>query len=87
MRDNLLHVSGTLDSTFGGPEIDHNLGLVSNRRSLYLRTANEKEVEFLKIFDGPSVSECYQRRPSVIPQQALVLANSELARAMSWWHR
>ena len=79
VRDNLLHVSGTLDRGFGGPEIDHNLGLVSNRRSVYLRIANEKEVEFLKIFDGPSVSECYQRRPSVIPQQALALANSKLA--------
>lgn len=79
IRDNLLHVSDTLDPAFGGPEIDHNLGLVSNRRSLYLRIANEKEVEFLKIFDGPSVSECYQRRPSVIPQQALALANSKLA--------
>jgi hypothetical protein len=32
----------------------------------------------LKIFDGPSVTECYERRPSVVPQQALALANSEL---------
>ena len=33
----------------------------------------------MKIFDGPSVTECYERRPSVMPQQALALANSELA--------
>lgn len=79
VRDNVLHVTGNLDSTMGGPEIDHKLGLTSKRRSLYLRIAAEKEVEFLKIFDGPSVTECYERRPSVMPQQALALANSELA--------
>jgi hypothetical protein len=79
VRDNLLHVSGSLDLTQGGPDIDHQLGLSSKRRSLYLRSAAEKEVEFLKIFDGPSVTECYERKPSVVPQQALALANSELA--------
>jgi hypothetical protein len=79
VRDNLLQVAGDLDSTMGGPEIDHAKGLTSKRRSVYLRIAAEKEVEFLKIFDGPSVTECYMRRPSVVPQQALALANSELA--------
>lgn len=79
VRDNLLHVAGDLDPAMGGPDIDHLQGLVSKRRSIYLRTAAEKEVEFLKIFDGPSVTECYKRHPSVVPQQALALANSELA--------
>jgi hypothetical protein len=79
IRDNLLHVAGDLDPTMGGPDIDHALGLSSKRRSLYLRLAAEKEVEFLRIFDGPTVTECYERRPSVMPQQALALANSELA--------
>jgi hypothetical protein len=83
VRDNVLHVSGNLDPTMGGPDIDHKLGLTSKRRSLYLRLAVEKEVEFLKIFDGPSVTECYERRPSVMPQQALALANSELAFAQA----
>jgi len=78
VRDNLLYVAGDLDATMGGPDIDHALGLTSRRRSIYLRTAAEKEVEFLKIFDGPSVTECYARRPSVVPQQALALANSPL---------
>ena len=81
VRDNLLFVCGSLDPAMGGPEIDHNLGLTSKRRSVYLRLAAEKEVEFLKIFDGPAVTECYERRPSVMPQQALALANSELALA------
>jgi hypothetical protein len=79
VRDNILHVAGSLDDAMGGPDIDHKLGLSSKRRSIYLRIAPEKEVEFLKIFDGPSVTDCYQRRPSVMPQQALALANSELA--------
>ncbi|MSU35630.1 MAG: DUF1553 domain-containing protein [Pedosphaera sp.] len=79
IRDNLLGVAGNLDSTRGGPEIDHQLALTSTRRSLYLRHAAEKQAEFLQIFDGPSVTECYERHPSVMPQQALALANSELA--------
>ena len=78
VRDNVLHVSGSLDATMGGPEIDHQQGLTARRRSLYLRFAAEKEVEFLKIFDGPAVTECYLRHPTVVPQQALALANSEL---------
>jgi hypothetical protein len=78
VRDNLLWTTGQLDLAMGGPEIDHNSGLTSKRRSLYLRTAAEKEVEFLKIFDNASVSECYERKQTVVPQQALALANSEL---------
>jgi hypothetical protein len=83
VRDNLLYVSGDLDPAMGGPDIDHQQGLVSKRRSLYLRSAAEKEVEFLKIFDGPSVTECYLRRPTVVPQQALALANSGLTQAQA----
>ncbi len=79
VRDNLLYASGALDLSRGGPEIDHRQALSSLRRSLYLRQAAEKQAEFLTIFDGPAVTECYQRRPSVMPQQALALANSELA--------
>ncbi len=83
VRDNLLYVCGTLDLTPGGPDIDEMQGLISKRRSIYLRTAAEKEVEFLKIFDGPSVNECYQRHPTVMPQQSLALANSDMTQAQS----
>ena len=83
MRDNLLYVCGSLDLTAGGPDIDNLEGLKSRRRSIYLRCAAEKEVEFLKIFDGPSVNECYQRHPTVMPQQSLALANGELTLAQS----
>ncbi|MGV3530845.1 MAG: DUF1549 and DUF1553 domain-containing protein [Chthoniobacteraceae bacterium] len=83
VRDNLLYVAGSLDATLGGPEIDHAQGLTSRRRSMYLRLAAEKEVEFLKIFDGPSITECYQRHTSVIPQQALAMGNSEITIAQA----
>ena len=44
VRDNLLYVSGDLDLTRSGPDIDHLQGLKSKRRSIYLRQAAEKEV-------------------------------------------
>jgi hypothetical protein len=78
VRDDVLFVAGQLDPAQGGPEIDQNLALTSHRRSLYLRHAAEKQAEFLQIFDGASVTECYERKQSVMPQQALALANSEL---------
>jgi hypothetical protein len=78
VRDGILSVTGKLDLTFGGPDIDYALGLKVNRRSLYFRHAQEKQMEFLKLFDCAAVTECYQRKESVVPQQALALANSEL---------
>ncbi len=78
VRDAVLHVAGGLDATMGGPDLDYTLGLTSPRRSLYFRHAAEKQMEFLKIFDAASVTECYRRADSVIPQQALALANSTL---------
>jgi hypothetical protein len=78
VRDNLLHIAGTLDRTLGGPDIDHQQAETSKRRSIYLRHAHEKLVEFIQIFDGPKVSECYSREESIQPHQALALANSRL---------
>ena len=34
---------------------------------------------FLDVFDAANPSDCYRRRPTVAPQQALALANSSLA--------
>ena len=81
VRDNLLYLTGGLDLARGGPELDPSLALTGKRRSLYFRCAAEKQPEFLQVFDGPSVVECYERKPSVMPQQALALLNSELALA------
>jgi len=78
VRDCVFYVAGRLDKTMGGPDIDYNEGLTKPRRSLYFRHAQEKQMEFLKLFDCAAVTECYQRKESVLPQQALALANSEL---------
>ena len=79
VRDSLFHLSGTLDLTMGGIDIDHSKGLVVPRRSIYFHHSQDHQMEFLKIFDAASTTECYQRTTSVTPQQALALANSELA--------
>jgi Protein of unknown function (DUF1553) len=50
----------------------------SRRRSVYFRHAKEKRGLFLRLFDSPSVLSCYRRSESVVPQQALALANSPL---------
>ncbi|HZY84460.1 MAG TPA: DUF1553 domain-containing protein, partial [Gemmataceae bacterium] len=83
VRDGVLAVAGNLDGTMGGPDLDHGLGLSSRRRSLYFRHAAEKQMEFLTTFDAANVSECYRRSQSIVPQQALALANSSLALAQS----
>ncbi len=83
VRDSLLAVAGNLDPAMGGPDLDHHLGLSSRRRSLYFRHAAEKQMEFLTTFDAANVTECYRRSQSIVPQQALALANSSLALAQS----
>jgi hypothetical protein len=50
---------------------------------VYFRNAYEKQMTFLMLFDAPSTFECYRRIQSVMPQQALALANSPLAIAQS----
>jgi Protein of unknown function (DUF1549)/Protein of unknown function (DUF1553)/Planctomycete cytochrome C len=78
VRDNVLQVAGSLDQHVGGPDLDPETGLKSMRRSLYFRHAKEKRVMFLRLFDSPNVLSCYRRTDSVMPQQALALANSSL---------
>ncbi len=78
VRDNLLRVTGLLDTSLGGPDLDPGLDQTSRRRSLYFRHAKEKKVTFLKLFDSANPSACYRRVESVVPQQALAMANSPL---------
>jgi mono/diheme cytochrome c family protein len=78
VRDSLLFVAGELDPTMGGPEIPHEQGLTSRRRSLYFAHHGESKMEFLELFDAASACEAYRRSTSVLPQQALALSNSEL---------
>jgi len=83
VRDSTLAVAGQLDRTMGGPELDTAKGFESHRRSLYFSHSPDAQMEFLKVFDGPNPTECYQRDESVVPQQALAMANSELSRQMA----
>src|SRR4029079_7606858 len=83
VHDCLLYVGGSLDFSFGGPDIDQQLGESSRRRSIYFRHAYEKQMQFLVLFDAANVNECYRRSESVIPQQALAVANSPLSLTQS----
>ena len=83
VRDSLLSISGELDSTMGGHEIDHKEGMTSRRRSLYFAHHGEEKMEFLELFDAANACDCYKRTSSVQPQQALALTNSELTKTLS----
>ncbi len=83
IRDAVMAAAGDLDLRMGGPEIDYERGEEVLRRSLYFRHAYEKQMTMLTTFDAASPNECYRRSPSIIPQQALVLSNSQLSRKMA----
>jgi hypothetical protein len=83
VRDAVLYCSGTLDPARGGPELDQHSALTTFRRSIYYRHAPEKQSEFLRLFDAANVNECYERSESIIPQQALALANSTLVESQA----
>lgn len=77
VRDSALHVSGQLDTTAGGPDIDLKEGLVSHRRSLYFSHHGESRMPFLEIFDAADACDAYKRTSSVVPQQALAMVNND----------
>jgi hypothetical protein len=81
VRDSMLHLAGRLDLTQGGPSIPVNAE--SNRRSLYFVHSHNDHQKFLMQFDDAAVLECYRRTESIVPQQALTLANSKFTLAMA----
>ena len=83
VRDSLLAVAGKMDSTVGGPDLAEVEGQTSRRRSLYFRTTPDNQMQMLTLFDQANPTECYRRKESVIPQQALALSNGRLAIDMS----
>jgi mono/diheme cytochrome c family protein len=83
IRDSTLAVAGQLDTKMAGPELDENSGMTVGRRSIYFRNSKEKKMTFLDLFDRPNVVECYRRSESVVPQQALAMANSPLSLAQA----
>jgi hypothetical protein len=61
-----------------GPDLDQNSGMTVARRTLYFRSSKEKRMTFVALFDSANVTECSRRSESVVPQQALAMANSSL---------
>jgi hypothetical protein len=78
VRDSVLFAAGELDPTMGGADIPHDQGLKVNRRTIYFTTHGEEKMRMLELFDAAEVTDCYKRTETVVPQQALALANSEL---------
>ena len=83
IRDSMLHVASSLDLTPGGPEIEYAQGEIVPRRSIYIQHAYEKQMTMLTLFDAAGPNECYRRSRSIVPQQALTLANSALSHTES----
>jgi hypothetical protein len=83
VRDSVLALAGKLDSAMGGPEIDELKGHEIYRRSLYFRHSPDLQMDMLQAFDGASPIECFARSESIVPQQALALANGKLSLEMS----
>lgn len=83
VRDSLLSLTGQLDTTMGGPELDETQAEQIYRRSLYFRHTPDSQATFLKLFNAPDPTDCYKREESVVPQQALALANSKLSRTQA----
>ena len=81
VRDATLHVAGRLDLTQGGPAIDPKPE--ARRRSLYFKHSRDQQSLFLAMFDDAEILACYRRNESVVPQQALAMANSRLTLEMS----
>lgn len=82
LRDSLLQLAGRLDPAIGGPTIDPN-NTAAHRRSLYFTRDRDHQNKFLGMFDDPDILRCYRRSESVVPQQALTLANSKLSLEMA----
>ena len=83
VRDSMLALAGKLDAKMYGPDIETEKSEEVYRRSIYFRHAPDMQVEMLKVFDVASPNECFQRSESIVPQQALALANSELSQEMA----
>lgn len=76
VRDSMVFLAGELDQTMLGPSVDPNPN--SRRRSLYFKHSRDQQDLMLSIFDDADLLACYRRTESIVPQQALAMANSRL---------
>lgn len=79
VRDSILAIAGTLDDSPATNPLDNNKALTTRKRSLYYESFPEDggSNALGKLFDSPSPTECYRRTTTIVPQQALVLSNSD----------
>ena len=83
IRDSLLQLAGVLDPKIGGPTISPKGTDTANRRSIYFTHSRDDQHAFVSMFDDADILQCYRRSESIIPQQALTLANSRMSLGMS----
>ena len=83
LRDSLMHLAGVLDLSEGGPSIDPKQDLAVKRRSMYFTHSRDIRSDFLQMFDDADILACYRRSESIVPQQALTLANSRMSLEMA----
>ena len=78
VRDNMLSVSGLLDTTMFGPgSLDEGM----TRRSIYFTIKRSRLIPTLRLFDGPdSLQSIGARQVTTVAPQALMLMNSPNAR-------
>jgi len=78
IRDSLLAVSGTLDTTLYGPgTLDEN----SPRRSVYLTVKRSRLIPLLQMFDAPeAIQSIGGRQTTTVATQALAMMNSPFVR-------
>ena len=76
-RDSLLAVSGTLDTTAGGPTFDlRDAG--ASRRTVYAKVSRHNLDGLLRLFDFPDANVTSDKRTSTtVPQQQLFALNSD----------
>jgi hypothetical protein len=81
IRDTLLAVSGSLDTTmFGAGSLDQ----ANPRRSVYLTVKRSNLIPILQLFDAPdSIQSIGHRNVTTVPPQALAMMNSTLARQLA----
>lgn len=78
IRDSVIYLSGKLDCAPDGPSIDPNQSDRVFRRSLYFQHTLDRGDRLMQAFDAADPNECYRRIESIVPQQALTMANSRL---------
>jgi hypothetical protein len=93
LRDSMLAVSGSLNTTMAGPPVPIARrgngevvaqGPQADRRSIYLQVRRSQPLTILQVFDQPVIeTNCTRRSVSTVSAQALALLNSDFTAAQA----